>query len=94
MKVKLLCVMCCLVCKVLVNESCSLKVECKFGGICHLKLNNCFGTVVTKVPWGNCEKDFVKKVKQYLNMLSSKQIVRWQQVRVLHACSAKMCVCV
>ena len=52
MKVKLLCVMYCLVCKVLVNESCSLKVECKFGGICHLKLNNCFGTVVKKYHEG------------------------------------------
>ena len=48
-KVKLLCVMCKLSCKVCSQESCSLELECKAGGKFHMKLNICLRLTV-QVP--------------------------------------------
>merc|ERR1711920_932983 len=47
-KVKLLCVMWKLPCKVCSQESCSLELECKAGGKFHMKLNICLRLIVYK----------------------------------------------
>ena len=62
-KVKLLCVMCKLSCKVCSQESCSLELECKAGGKFHMKLNICLRLIVYKYHEGNVKRTLKRKLK-------------------------------
>ena len=62
-KVKLLCVMCKLSCKVCSQESCSLELECKAGGKFHVKLNICLRLIVYKYHEGNVKRTLNRKLQ-------------------------------
>ena len=62
-KVKLLCVMCKLSCKVCSQESCSLELECKAGGKFHVKLNICLRLIVYKYHEGNVKRTLKRKLQ-------------------------------
>ena len=62
-KVKLLCVMCKLSCKVCSQESCSLELECKAGGKFHMKLNICLRLIVYKYHEGNVKRTLKRKLQ-------------------------------
>ena len=62
-KVKLLCVMCKLSCKVCSQESCSLELECKAGGKFYLKLNICLRLIVYKYHEGNVKRTLKRKLQ-------------------------------
>ena len=63
-KVKLLCVICKLSCKVCSQESCSLELECKAGGKFHVKLNICLRLIVYKYHEGNVKRTL--KIKLHI----------------------------
>ena len=62
-KVKLLCVICKLSCKVCSQESCSLELECKAGGKFHMKLNICLRLIVYKYHEGNVKRTLKRKLQ-------------------------------
>ena len=98
-KVKLLCVICKLSCKVCSQESCSLELECKAGGKFHVKLNICLRLIVYKYHEGNVKRTLKRKLqvpeiagmKANDMMLFSKIAVYRHQAGCI--CCACLCLC-
>ena len=85
-KVKVLCVMCMLLCTVLFIESRSLGLERKAGGRFHLQLHMYTRPIANKYREGNMKKDFEKRVKSVLKLLDIKRRKPVCLARLLHIC--------